>query len=290
MGALGITAGILSDSAPGDGVRRVNCAFVREFLHGSLPVSYAVTHLFSALPYSGAAVCCRVDRADSTVLPLADLVLSPAERQQWASMRAVEKRLQEWLLGRLAAKDAVRRLLAENLGLNLAPTEIEIVPDSYGRPRATGAWTSWLPAEPPISIAHSDGTAVALAVLDPGQLAGIDLENLRRRREHFEAIAFRAEERDLLAAMPEDLRQEWALRLWCAKEAVGKALGRGLSAGLLAFEVTEVEMGTGRIQVMLRDGAREQCPRWHGRPLPVSTTRDTEFVFATIICQRGAVS
>ena len=44
----------------------------------------------------------------------------------------------------------------------------------------------------------------------------------------------------LLTALPPDLRQEWALRMWCAKEAVGKALGRGLSAGLLAFHVTRV--------------------------------------------------
>ena len=48
-------------------------------------------------------------------------------------MRAVEKRRQEWLLGRCAAKEAVRSLL-EDLHLQLAQ-QIEIVPDPYGRPQ-----------------------------------------------------------------------------------------------------------------------------------------------------------
>ena len=65
---------------------------------------------------------------------LADLILSPGEREHWASMRGVEKRRREWLLGRCVAKEAVRALLERNLDLHLSPAEIEIVPDPYGRP------------------------------------------------------------------------------------------------------------------------------------------------------------
>jgi len=202
-------------------------------------------------------------------------------------MRGVEKRRHEWLLGRAAAKEAVRSLLKD---LHLQPKEIEIIPDPYGRPqvRYCGAV---LPAllYPSISIAHSDGTAIALAVLDSEARVGIDVESLTHRREDFEAIAFSPDECSLLAALPADLRQEWAVRMWCAKEAVGKALGRGLSAGLLAFRVTHAEPASGFVEVELCDGALRQCPQLQGKSLSVYTERESNFVFSSIIYQQGAV-
>jgi phosphopantetheine--protein transferase-like protein len=226
---------------------------------------------------------------------LADRILSPAEREHWRSMRGVEKRRQEWLLGRCVAKEAVRSLFEENLDLHLLPEEIEIVPDPYGRPQveycggadplvcasATNAAS--------LSIAHSHGAAVALAVLDPEARVGIDLESLTHRRGDFETIAFSPDERSLLAALPRDLRREWALRMWCAKEAVGKALGRGLSAGLLAFHITRAATASGIVEVELRDGALEQCPQLRGKSLNVYTARESNFVFSAIIYQQGAV-
>ena len=183
------------------------------------------------------------------------------------------------------------------------------MPDPYGRPQVN--WRAGNPARsrlsggqsrlkagcgqdwpPSISIAHSQGNAVALAVLDPEALVGIDLESLTHRREDFESIAFSPDERDLLAALAPDLRQEWALRMWCAKEAVGKALGRGLSAGLLAFHITCADRSTGTVEMELRDGALRQCPRLEGKSLPVYTARESDFVFAAIIYrhyQNGAV-
>jgi phosphopantetheinyl transferase/acyl carrier protein len=219
---------------------------------------------------------------------LADLILSPGELAHWKSMRAVEKRRQEWLLGRCAAKQAVGSLLERDLDLHLPPTEIEIVPDPYGRPLVRAA-TVRERLQPSVSIAHSQGTAVALAVLDPGARVGIDLESLTHRRQDFEAIAFSPDERRRLAALPVDLRQEWALRMWCAKEAVGKALGRGLSAGLLAFHITHAEVASGIMEVGLRDGALDQFPQWQGKSLIVYTARESNFVFSATIYQQGVV-
>jgi len=227
---------------------------------------------------------------------LADLILSPAERAHWRSMRGVEKRRHEWLLGRCVAKEAVRSLLERDLDVHLSPTEIEIVPDPYGRPQVSycGAGVhacggSPDPPIPAISIAHSQGTAVALAVLDPTAHVGIDLESLTHRREDFEAIAFSPDELGLLAALPRDLRQEWALRMWCAKEAVGKALGRGLSAGLLAFHITRTVTASGIVEIELRDGALNQCPQLQGKSLTVYTACESNFVFSAIIYQQGVV-
>jgi phosphopantetheinyl transferase len=128
-----------------------------------------------------------------------------------------------------------------------------------------------------------------LAALDPGQLIGIDLESLDQQREGFEAIAFSPDERQWLAGMRTELRHEWALRLWCAKESVGKALGRGLTAGLQAFHVTDAEISTGVVQLELREAALDQFPQMRGKPVIAYTAREMDFVFSTIIYQEGAV-
>jgi len=243
-------------------------------------------------------VCCRLDSFSREFFEswqnvwrktLAYLVLSRRERDVWMAMRAVDKRRHEWLLGRCAAKDAVRLLLERHLGVRIPPADIEIVPDPYGRPQVEGAWTKRLHVRPCISISHSHGTAVALAALDPGQLIGIDLESLDQQREGFETIAFSPDERLWLAGMRKELRHEWALRLWCAKESVGKALGRGVSAGLQAFHVTDAEISTGVVQLELREAALDQFPQMRGKPVIAYTAREMDFVFSTIIYQQGAV-
>jgi phosphopantetheine--protein transferase-like protein len=235
----------------------------------------------------------RLDELPCAPNVLADRILSPGEREFWASMRAVEKRRREWLLGRCAAKEAVRSLFERDLDQHLLPGEIEIVPDPFGRPlvsvssiQAASVKERLLPS---LSIAHSQGTAVALAVLNPEARVGVDLESLDHPREDFGAIAFSPDERSLLNSLPPDLRQEWALRMWCAKEAVGKALGRGLSAGLLAFHIKRIVAASGLIEVELRDGALEQGPQWRGKLLNVYTARESNFVFSAIIYQQGVV-
>ena len=254
----------------------------------AMPVFSTADRPSGLLPESARAVCCRLDAFPCEPNLLADLILGPGERQQWMSMHAVEKRRHEWLLGRCAAKVAVRRLFEKYLGMRLSPREIEIVPDSYGCPRVAGA--SIGPGiRPALSIAHSRGVAVALAALDPGLIVGIDLESLSRRRENYEAIAFHPDERRLLEALPWDLREEWALRMWCAKEAAGKALGRGLSAGLLAFHIVRLDAAGGVVELQLRGGALDQFPWFRGRILTIYTARESNFVFSAIIYQQGAV-
>jgi len=219
----------------------------------------------------------------------AELHLSPGEWEFWRGMRAVAKRRHEWLLGRVAAKNAVGLLIEKYLGVPLSPAAIEIRPDAYGCPQAVGPWTDRLGIHPAVSISHSQGTAVALATLCRGQLVGIDLESLAQRRENFEAIAFSPEERALLAAMPPESRQEWALRMWCAKEGVAKALGRGFSAGIQAFHIISAETGSGVMHVELRDQALHPFPQLRRIPIMACTGREEAFVFSTTIYQQGAV-
>lgn len=123
----------------------------------------------------------------------------------------------QFLAGRLAAKDAVRRWrIARGLD-GLEPNQIAIEHDAEGaplaRPRDGG------PA-PHLSLAHKPGIAVAVAGDQP---VGIDVEPIAARDAAFLRTAFAADE---LAELPDATAQTAA---WTAKEAVAKQLGRGLT-------------------------------------------------------------
>jgi phosphopantetheinyl transferase len=140
----------------------------------------------------------------------------------------------EWLLGRIALKDAIRRFLWKRGRGDLFPAEIEIDNDASGKPIARG------PFEPvEISVAHKEGLAVARAA---ETALGIDLEKVVPRGADFEAIAFTLHE---LRLLPEgDDRDECIARFWVAKEAVAKQKGTGLGGNPRAFQIAERE-GTG---------------------------------------------
>jgi len=220
---------------------------------------------------------------------LAYLVLSRTEREHWQSMQAVDKRRHEWLLGRCAAKDAVRVLVKEHFGVDLCPADVEIVPDGYGRPQVAGAWTRQIGITPAVSISHTRGLAVALASLEPGQMVGIDIESLTHSRDDFQSVAFSEPERQILAGIPHDVRDEWSLRMWCAKEAVAKALGRGFTGGMQALQIAEAEVENGVVQLLLQGGLLQEFTQLRGRPMIAYTSRGKDFVFSTIVYQQGAV-
>lgn len=228
----------------------------------------------------------RLDGLPCDPATLAATTLTAQEYSFWSQMRAVEKRRNEWLLGRFAAKQAVQALL-ENAVPPLRPNDIEIVPDPHGRP--TVMLHRSAPPLPSISIAHSHGVAIALAVRRSRARVGIDIEKVSARSLDFETIAFSCDERELLKGMPPEQGREWALRMWCAKEAVGKALGKGLSAGLLAFHIVQVDFAGGQVAVQLRDAALRHFPQFSGESFHVYTSREFDFVFSAIIYEQGAV-
>jgi 4'-phosphopantetheinyl transferase len=130
----------------------------------------------------------------------------------------------------VAAETVARAWLAQQLD---CPAErLPLSRDDFGRPRLHASLaacdTSW---------SHSgEGLLVALG---RDMDVGIDLERLRPRPRAL-AVAeryFTVAELDWLQWQESDVRDEAFLRLWCAKEAVLKAHGRGLVFGLdkLAF-------------------------------------------------------
>jgi len=140
--------------------------------------------------------------------------------QELAEYRAKTPRQQRtWLLGRIAAKDAVRNLLWAQGSTEIYPMQVRISNDDQGRPYVAGPWRDDLR----ISLAHKDNLAVAMVAR--GVDVGIDVERIVPRDQSFVSAAFHASELDLI---PEDDRDEWLTRLWVAKEALAKWRGQGL--------------------------------------------------------------
>ncbi|MES4908680.1 MULTISPECIES: beta-ketoacyl synthase N-terminal-like domain-containing protein [unclassified Streptomyces] len=134
--------------------------------------------------------------------------LGGAERRAYE--RQAPRGRRQWLLGRIAAKDAVRQWLWARGEGPVFPAEIEVYEDAPGRPYVLGAHGRTLPGLD-VSLASRAEAGVALVVPRPP-----DRENSRPGPGiHIEEIAG-----------PDTTAQETAA-LRAAKEAVAKAEGVG---------------------------------------------------------------
>jgi len=240
--------------------------------------------------------CCRVEfpadfmEADAGIWRecLAHLVLSQEERQTWRDLGRSEQRRTEWLLGRLAAKDAVRLLLRERHGLSLYPADIEIMAGNNGQPVVRVKCGSRIASTPIVSIAHSGGTAVAIATDDPNCSGlGIDIELDGGDGEVLETAGFSAEERTLLSSLDTSAKNEWLIRLWCAKEAVAKALRSGMQEGPGDLLVQHIDLETGMVNLTISNRLAQRLPEFQGRAFTAGTMRATGLILASSTCERN---
>ncbi len=141
-----------------------------------------------------------------------------------------------------SAEQLVRGWLGPQLGCE--PAALPLYRDGHGRPRLDAPFD-----DRDVSWSHSgEGLLVACA---QGQLLGIDLERERSRPRAPELARrfFDATEALWLDGLPDPAARDRAfLRLWCAKEAVLKAHGRGLAFGLHKLAFAESEGGLQLIQ------------------------------------------
>jgi phosphopantetheinyl transferase len=163
------------------------------------------------------------------------------ERQPGASRK-------QWLLGRIAAKDAVRFQLWDDGVTDVFPIELTVVNEATGRPRVLSRPGRGF-GECDVSLAHSAEVAVAIArpaapagagagEATPG--VGIDVVSIEDRPESTVHYALSDVERGLLDGLPGD-RRLWFHRFWAAKEAVGKAEGTGLDGRPRRFAVVDAD-------------------------------------------------
>ena len=161
------------------------------------------------------------------------------------------------------AWDAAHAWLASLPGVPAAALPLQR--DAHGRPRFHPA------ARLDAGWSHSgDGLLVAFA---RGAVLGVDMETERPRPNALQIARryFSPSEADWLAAQPSDhdananpdasisARERAFLRLWCAKEAVLKAHGRGLAFGLHRLAFAEAD---GALHLVEADPALGDPAAW----------------------------
>ncbi|MDC8104626.1 4'-phosphopantetheinyl transferase superfamily protein [Chryseobacterium sp. B21-037] len=133
-----------------------------------------------------------------------------------------------WMVSRVAVKDAVRNLLREQKNHACYPITFEIGSDELGKPYLISDFTQDIH----VSLAHKGKEAVAIA--RHGKSVGIDMETIEERSSGFYDLVFTDSELELLKDRDQ---AEWTTRFWVAKEAYGKFLGKGLQGNPKAYEV-----------------------------------------------------
>jgi phosphopantetheinyl transferase len=187
----------------------------------------------------------------------------------------------------MAAKDAARAYLARQYGLQLYPADVEVFSDARGRPRIRGAWSEAVATMPALAVAHSGIIGAAIAGgTGPDDLLGLEIERIRPRTTDFLQGALSPREREWLSGLSQDAYWEWATRFWCAKEAIVKALGKGLGVDRNDLTIEEIDRETGRLQLRPGEGLARLVPELAHQRLLVYTARDGELAVASTVCER----
>ena len=174
---------------------------------------------------------------------LSHTVLSAQERLEWKALKGPQPRRDEWLIGRVAIKEAARAFIEHVHGFRLLPADIVVRIAESGKPYVSGEGLETLGDMPEVSVAHVAGEAVAIAA-PPGTPVGIDLDTAGRvATADLLAAGFSASEQAILidggsADTAAPLR---VLQAWCAKEAAAKCLGTGLNGQPLSFVVSALD-------------------------------------------------
>jgi acyl transferase domain-containing protein/phosphopantetheinyl transferase len=190
----------------------------------------------------------------------------------------------QWLLGRIAVKDAVRQWLWEQGEGPVYPAEIRVLNDDLGRPYVTGVHGRILP---PLDVSLAHRAEAGVAIVRPhttGPGPGIDIEEVTERESATLAAALGPDELQLLhARCAEGVDSEalWFTRLWAAKEAVAKAEGTGFGGRPRDFAVLDAAPDGGWLLV---SGRLEQSYTVYCEPvrnIPALPERDYVVAWTT---------
>ncbi len=206
------------------------------------------------------------------------IVLSGSERKEFREMTGSVPRRTEWLFGRIAAKEAVRRFLRDYYQARWSDADIQVWPDDSGKPHAIGDWSDFLTTKLDIAIAHTSQFVVAVAAANAR--VGVDVESSSRDlSEEFTAGVFLPEELELAAAAANP--SQAILRFWCAKEAVSKALGTGIRYSPKEMNVTDYVPDGGRLVMRLNGAWLDAFKAFRGRDIEVTAKTVRDHALAT---------
>ena len=209
---------------------------------------------------------------------VSQIILCEGERKAFEEMPGTVQRRTEWLFGRIAAKEAVRRFLSENYQARWSSADIQIWADDQGKPHALGAWADFLSARIDMAIAHTRDFVVAVAASNAR--VGVDVECATRDlSEEFTSGVFTQGELDL--ARESSSAQATLIRFWCAKEAVSKALGTGIRYSPREITAEFYDPVDGEISVSLNGQWIDAFKAFRGRPVRVKTAMVKGHVIAS---------
>lgn len=219
----------------------------RLFAFTRLPQLYVLSRSISIPGLSTGCTCltiCIEDLKDFELAAIARYFLHLSEIPVFDNMADNPKRQRQWLLGRIAVKDAVRLWLRPtNAKEMLHPAEFIIQNDPNGQPVVRNITN--VHSLPKISIAHANDRAIAIAGDDS---IGVDLEQITEKNTSFVESFTTPNEQALLNDFPSPDQNTWIIRLWCAKEAASKVNGTGLNGRPRDFEAIQLNPN-GRITI-----------------------------------------
>jgi len=213
---------------------------------------------------------------------LEQVQLAPEERKAFleavANVPAPQRARRLW--GRIAAKEAARRLGRSRGGPHVFPADLRIETDAHGRPWLHSGSVLGLESDPVVSIAHCEGVAVAIASINSSDSLGIDIEPIVDRSSDFLDLAFTEAEIVFLHRIQGIDRAEALARFWCAKEAAAKATGFGLLEGPKSLEIVHGLQADGSVGIRLGPGFAAACPALAEQTIKVQTARQGDRAWA----------
>jgi 4'-phosphopantetheinyl transferase EntD len=220
-------------------------------------------------PLHGLRVVVARDRGEPMERLLA--LLGTGERALGEARRP-DGRRRDFVLGRLAAREAIRRAL----GVSRPRHDPEILTARDGEPVVHGGGPL---RRVSVSVTHAKGLAAACAWRTAAFSVGIDLERIRPSEVSASAYAFSRRERRLLLRLGDS--RVAGLAGWAVKEASWKALALAPLDGPESLEIFSLDLSAGRAVVRVTPHSRRRRrPRYACARVGRIRAPDEEYVFA----------
>lgn len=203
---------------------------------------------------------------------LSHIVLGRTERHEFAEMeeKGSVARRTEWLFGRVAAKEAVRRFLDRYYQARWSDADVQVYSDPSGKPRVTGPWLHHMRSDVDFDLSIAHTARFIMAAVAVNARVGVDVEAFDRYlSDEFARGVFLPEEQEL--AMNAVDTPSAIIRFWCAKEAVSKALGTGIRYSPRELCVVSFRAETGDLELELKGQWLQGFKQFTGMRIPVST-------------------
>lgn len=194
-------------------------------------------------------------------------LLRPEEHERALRFLRDEDRLR-YSVGRLLLRDVTSSLTGDSReGLNIRL-------DKHGKP--------FIPDGPAFNLSHS-GSIVLIGVCEQ-PFVGVDIEAVRciDDMESLASMCFSADELNRFYSLPREDRTGAFFRIWTRKEALVKAIGKGLKIDLKTFSVSPER--SDRNQLLSLPGEASSTGAWSIFDVPVSPGYEAAVAVSSMIC------